>query len=1139
MRGVSTFLALACAIGATFGSALAGPLQQASVSKIVNEVKVVEPKVGARPAVVDDMIKGETGVRTGAESRTELLFQDATLTRLGSETYFSFVAGTRDLKLERGTMLLQVPKNLGGTKIRTAAVTAAITGTTIMMEYIPGKHTKVVVLEGSLRLELPGRWGQSVLLEAGKMVLMKNNAKTLPTPVDVDLRKLMKTSSLIDPKLFRGKTRIAVNPLPSEGLIAQEIAKQDKLKGGSELIDTNLLIKGSGNKVTVASDGELASLGQKAPGSAVNAPGTLDQLIGVNNPASPANPLTRPENGGQLGSATGGIRNEGPTAPSADSLIKLDLLDVPATMLAANSPTGNPASTPERKPLGATVSDTTAALIAPVTNTGAAAPEVLASMPEVTKTVPTVVSSIAPAVAAAVPAIVNAVPEVVSAVPAIVNAVPEVVSSVPAIVNTVPEVVSAVPAIVNAVPEVVSSVPAIVNAVPEVVSSVPAIVNAVPEVVSSVPAIVNTVPEVVSAVPAIVNAVPEVVSSVPAIVNAVPEVVSAVPAIVNAVPEVVSAVPAIVNTVPEVVSSVPAIVNAVPEVVSSVPAIVNTVPEVVSAVPAIVNAVPEVVSAVPAIVNAVPEVVSAVPAIVNAVPEVVSSVPVIVNAVPEVVSSVPAIVNTVPEVVSAVPAIVNSVPDVVSAVPAIVNAVPEVVSSVPAIVNSVPDVVSSAPAIVNTVPEVVSSLPAAVGQTVPEVVSSVPAVVEAIPEVVASVPEIVSNLPLAGDLLGAIPTAPSTSTPTAPTESAPSTGLLGGVLNTVADLTSPVTTPATTQAAEPELPSAGQVLETSALTAGQALQRDGANGSLLSGPSAGESFELRGPSLEIATTSVNGISARGGNATGLGQKGGDGGVISLGTTVRPIAGSILVNAPITATTGTNSLGVSTGGKGGTVNLVANGPITVRNRIQVSESAGRGASAQGGNINIESRATGQAIVVENSAQLLALLSSAAPGPGGTIRFSAPNGDISIKDSTVRADRGTITLQTEAANGTIQLQNVNLRGDVVKAVTMGTDGRLIVGGGTIDADSAIKLYATGSRGEVQFVDNVTLKGSSTKTIAGYAVTINNGKTVTIGGSLPAQVFTDKPNYRGSGGNGSTTGKFGGAGAITKPFGQRPAY
>ena len=34
-------------------------------------------------------------------------------------------------------MLLQVPKGLGGAKIHTAAVTAAITGTTIMMDIAP------------------------------------------------------------------------------------------------------------------------------------------------------------------------------------------------------------------------------------------------------------------------------------------------------------------------------------------------------------------------------------------------------------------------------------------------------------------------------------------------------------------------------------------------------------------------------------------------------------------------------------------------------------------------------------------------------------------------------------------------------------------------------------------------------------------------------------------------------------------------------------------------------------------------------------------------------------------------------------------------------------------------------------------
>src|ERR1041384_5268365 len=88
-----------------------------------------------------------------------LLFQDNTLTRIGAETFFSFKTGTRDLTLEKGSMLLQVPKGLGGAKIHTAAVTAAITGTTIMMEYIPRRYIKVLVLEGSLRLSRNGLFG--------------------------------------------------------------------------------------------------------------------------------------------------------------------------------------------------------------------------------------------------------------------------------------------------------------------------------------------------------------------------------------------------------------------------------------------------------------------------------------------------------------------------------------------------------------------------------------------------------------------------------------------------------------------------------------------------------------------------------------------------------------------------------------------------------------------------------------------------------------------------------------------------------------------------------------------------------------------------------------------------------------------
>ena len=55
----------------------------------------------------------------------------------------------------------------------------------------------------------------------------------------------------------------------------------------------------------------------------------------------------------------------------------------------------------------------------------------------------------------------------------------------------------------------------------------------------------------------------------------------------------------------------------------------------------------------------------------------------------------------------------------------------------------------------------------------------------------------------------------------------------------------------------------------------------------------------------------------------------------------------------------------------------------------------------------------------------------------------------------------------------------------------------------------------------------------------VTINNGVQVNVQGPAPAQVFTNVPNYTGSGGNGSTTGTFTGQGATTAPLGGQPGF
>src|SRR5881275_2037629 len=242
-------VAVALYSGIFVEQSIASPLTSAEVTKIINRVSVIEPAKGDRPATLRDVIKDDLGLQTGARSRSELLFQDNTLTRVGAETFFSFKTGTRDMTLEKGSMLLQVPKGLGGAKIHTAAVTAAITGTTIMMEYSPGQYLKVLVLEGSLRLSRNGAFGDSLVLHPGKMVIMRPDAKKIPDPIDIDLAEIVRTSTLVN---FPGS-----EVLPSIPLIQAAITDQAKAVAKGTLVPTNLVM-GHGTKVVLASNDQLA-----------------------------------------------------------------------------------------------------------------------------------------------------------------------------------------------------------------------------------------------------------------------------------------------------------------------------------------------------------------------------------------------------------------------------------------------------------------------------------------------------------------------------------------------------------------------------------------------------------------------------------------------------------------------------------------------------------------------------------------------------------------------------------------------------------------------------------------------------------------------------------------------------------------
>ena len=335
------------------------------------------------------------------------------------------------------------------------------------------------------------------------------------------------------------------------------------------------------------------------------------------------------------------------------------------------------------------------------------------------------------------------------------------------------------------------------------------------------------------------------------------------------------------------------------------------------------------------------------------------------------------------------------------------------------------------------------------------------------------------------------------------------------------------------------------VLKADAIEAVGGLNFKGTDGSLTAAPGAGYRAFLDIGKQAIFSSNIsngiNGANFSGGDALPASlAEGGDGGTLSVGSTARPVGQAIDVSQPIIASTGANGSATPYGGTGGTVNLVANGTITVNSAVTVSGSTGARASKNGGNIAIYSKRTsGPAINVTNSGQLLSLLSSTSPGKGGMITFASDGGDIRVTGGTVAADRGTVDIRNYGANGNVQLTNASIRGDTVKIGALGAGGQLLIGGGTISADTTMKLYAGSSSGQVRFTDNVTLGGNSTKTIAGMTVAIDSGKLVTVGGTAPATVYTNNPNYTGFGGNGTSSGTFGGQGATTKPFVQKPAF
>jgi hypothetical protein len=231
------------------GLSAASP-NEARLTRVNNSVQLRHPMRAPRQGSLNDIVDEETIVRTGKDSHAELTFSDQTVVRLAANTAFSFKNGTHDLSLGEGAALVQAARSANAATIHAGSVAAAITATTVMIEYHPGV-CKFLVLEGTGRLYRPAHLGDSVLVHAGQMVIGNPNA-AVSDPVDFDIARFVETSRFI----------VGLPPLHSEKLIAAESQKQQREKSNKTLIDTNLVIFGGGTRVSLVGQPQAGTGGR-------------------------------------------------------------------------------------------------------------------------------------------------------------------------------------------------------------------------------------------------------------------------------------------------------------------------------------------------------------------------------------------------------------------------------------------------------------------------------------------------------------------------------------------------------------------------------------------------------------------------------------------------------------------------------------------------------------------------------------------------------------------------------------------------------------------------------------------------------------------------------------------------------------
>jgi hypothetical protein len=181
---------------AFLNSSIGAPIDHATITEVVNDVKILDPQsLHGAAAHPNGIFKTPQIMQTGPESRSEMVAEDQTITRVGADTLFSFEPKERTINLRQGSILFQSPTGKGGGVIRTESATAAVLGTTIIVVATRDGGFKILVLEGTAQVTMPN--GSRRIVHGGQLVVVKPGSNQLGPVLDFLLADEIESSRLV------------------------------------------------------------------------------------------------------------------------------------------------------------------------------------------------------------------------------------------------------------------------------------------------------------------------------------------------------------------------------------------------------------------------------------------------------------------------------------------------------------------------------------------------------------------------------------------------------------------------------------------------------------------------------------------------------------------------------------------------------------------------------------------------------------------------------------------------------------------------------------------------------------------------------------------------------------------------------